>query len=121
MANEEGGLSKSPEAISKRQAIVTLSDGSTIVVHKWSHLKQGELLPMVGLLPMVPTLAEQSVAEADRARVRDLDYDDLLSISTAATALNVTERTLKNLQTLLDQRKGLEEALKSSKSPSNPS
>lgn len=114
-------LGTAPEALDKRQRIVTLADGSTIVVHKWSNQKSPELLPLVGLLVHVPTLAEQSVSEADREKVRGLDFDDQLQISTAASELNATPRILKNLRTLLDQRKGLEEALTRKKDPSNPS
>lgn len=113
MANEE--------ALAKRQRVVQLSDGSTVVVYKWSNQKSPELLPLVGLLAHAPTVAEQSVAEADREKVRGLEFEDQLQISTAASELNVTPGILKNLRALLDQRKGLEEALIPKKDPSNPS
>lgn len=111
MEGETAGLGAEPEALKRRQRLVTLSDGSTVVVHKWSDQKNVELLPMVGLLPHVPTLAEQSVAEADRERVRAMDFGDKLAISTAASALNVGPAVLKNLAALLLQRSGLENAL----------
>jgi hypothetical protein len=112
-------LAKTPEGLGKREALVDLSDGSTIVVHKWASGKYRELLPHVGLLAGVPTIAEQSVAEADRERVRTMEFDDQMAIATAGSALSVTPSVLKNLQTLLDQRRGLEDATKKA-APSNP-
>ena len=118
MANEGEGLGKVPEILAKRQAIVTLADGSTIVVHKWGRDKFSVLLPLVGSLKDFQTIAEQSVAEVDRERVRGMEPDDQLAISVAATALNVTEAVLKNLRALLDQNEGLAGAL-AKRVPSN--
>lgn len=115
------GLGTEPEAHKKRQDVVTLADGSTIVVHKWSGPKYMEFLPKVGFLPHVPLLAEQSVVEADRERVRAMDFDDQLAISVRASALNVTPAMLKNLDALLQQRTGVEDALAKVKSPSKAS
>ncbi len=112
-------MAKTPEVLGKRTSIVELSDGKTIVVHKWSSEKYRELLGHVGLLSGVPTLAEQSVAEADRERVRGMDFEDQLAIATAGSELSVTPAVLKNLSTLLGQRRGLEEAMVKKEAPSN--
>jgi len=119
MAKDEAGLGKTPEILGKRQATVELSDGTTVIVYKWGRDKFATLLPLVGNLKDSPTIAEQSVAEADREKVRALDPLDLLAISVAASKLNVTEAVLKNLSELLSQSRGLTEALKDP-SPSNP-
>lgn len=115
MADET--LGGPPEAIARRRADVQLSDGSTITVLKWSWAKFQKLIPLVGNLTEAKTVAVESVAEADRAKVELLEGEDILAISTAASDLNATPAALKNLQALLRQSRDLGGALGIQKSP----
>jgi hypothetical protein len=106
-----------PEAIARRQADVVISDGSTVKVFKWSWAKFQKLITLVGNLSEAKTLAIESVAESDRAKVEELEGEDILAISTAASDLNATPAALKNLQALLRQSRDLGGALGIQKSP----
>lgn len=111
-------LEKAPDALAKRRALVKLSDGSEIAVLKWSNAKFAELLPFQASMDKIPFVAEQSVAEEDRERVRGLDFGDQIAIVNAAFELNVTEAVLKNLPTYMKNNARFVEAAAKSVSPS---
>jgi hypothetical protein len=110
MSNEQG-LGKMPEALKTRVRDVELSDGSTIRVEKWSWLKFRDLLPKVDGAGHAMEIAEKSVREADRARLANLDPEDVLAVAKAAIDLNMTPGLLKNLGSLVQAGQGLLEAV----------
>ncbi len=112
MADKEEGIGKMPEALAKRRREVTLSDGSTIFVEKWSNEKFAALLPFQASMDKIPMIAEQSVAEADREKVRALDLGDQMAITNAAFELNITESVLKNFPAFMKNQARFVEATK---------
>jgi hypothetical protein len=116
-------LGEMPEALKSknRSRTVTLADGSTVTVEKWSWLKFQDCFLLVGDPAKARELAIKSVSEADRARVEAMDPEDLMAIAAAAGELNVTPGLLKNAQSLLRMRRACTEAASSneleSKSP----
>ena len=121
MADEVNPIDKSPDALANRQRVVQLSDDSTVVVPKWSREKYGVLLPFMADIDKIPVVAEQSVGEADREKVRGMEFGDQMAIANAAFDLNVTESVLKNLPAYMKNNARFVEAATKSVSRKNPS
>jgi hypothetical protein len=111
VADKAANLGTAPAAIVKRRVDVVLSDGTVMTVHKWSWPKYQKLWSLVGNTTQALTIAQESVAEADRQKVETLDPDDIASLAVAATDLNITETTRKNLKAQLRQSGEIADAL----------
>ncbi len=96
-----GDLSKIPDAFLNQSKEVTLSDGSTVKVWKWSWLKFQVLSQKVGALGAQFDLAVQSVKPEDRERVGGLEPGDILEIATAAADFNMTPAVMRNFPKLV--------------------
>jgi len=117
-----------PEAISKRHRVITLSEGGSFTVTRWSIAKTmlmsswlakavkdmpGVEKAIEGVSPMelgtklVDLLGDKlvdflgmSVDPADKATVLDLPADDALEVFQAIVELNVTDKLLKKVKEL---------------------
>lgn len=130
MANESEAMERLPEALSKRNKIIGLEDGKTIVVQKWSTTKFISIvdyimrslgdIPQASLQKMVvgndpresaatflsvlgskvTGIVELSVREEDRNKIRDLDAEEFLDVLEGVLELNLTEKLIKKVQSL---------------------
>jgi len=107
-----------PAALANRREVVTLWDGSTVLVETWSWPKFLELYKSVGKMEQVPLLAEMSVQPCDREKVKNATPLDLVKIAAASTRLNMTPELLKNLKALADLWGAPAEGLDPSSTPS---
>src|SRR4051812_19706929 len=96
-----GDLGKIPEAFLNQSKDVTLSDGSTIKVWKWSWLKFQALSQKVGTLSEQLEIATQSVKAEDREKVAGMEPGDIMEIAQAATDLNMTPAVMRNFPRLV--------------------
>src|ERR1041384_4303597 len=105
MTEKKPGLEVLPDALN-RERPVTLSTGETVTVQKWSIAKARALTQMAGDDSKLAYLAEQSVIESDRGKLKELQEEDLLTVATAAVELNAGL-----LKKLLALTRALESAL----------
>lgn len=135
--------SKLPDALGKRVKVVSLSEGGTLTVTRWTLAKTmvmaswmaGALKDVTGLREKdikdksfmdiakefvtvlgdkLPEGLELAVDPVDRALVRDLPADDAMAVLEAVVDLNITDKLVGKVKGLLGRFKSPEKpALKS--------
>lgn len=106
---------KTPDAL-QSGVNVTLGDGSTIRVLKWSWAKFKDMIVLVGNVKEALQVAEMSVAEEDRERVRNANPEDIMEIAAEAARINVTPKVMRNFPYFLEKGQALGEAITAAKS-----
>ena len=105
---------KTPEAL-QTGVNVTLEDGSTMRVLRWSWAKFKDMIVLVGNVHEALKVAEMSVAEEDRERVRKASPGDVLEIAAEAARINLTPKVMRNFPYLLEKGQALAEAISGAK------
>lgn len=106
----DDAMGKIPDALKGRVRDITLSDGSTVRLVKWSLLKFIELADLIMNPKEWGRIAEESVRPEDRERVKDLPAEDMIAIAAAAKEMNLSGDALKNVASLLETAKAYGEA-----------
>lgn len=134
-ADKGEGFGKLPESLSHRRKAVAVSEGSVVVVEKWSAQKLILIINYVaGAISNLPEsvlksmgsdsrsaatsmiqvlgekvlgLVELSVRLEDRPRIKDLDAEEFLDVMEAVIDLNLSDSFLKKVRGLMEKLRPL--------------
>lgn len=93
-------LETAPPALTERLRTVTLSNGKTVAIEKWSWRKLWEMCRVAGDPDKIPFIARESVRPEDRDMVDALPMEDVLEIAAVSVDLNMSAHKAKNLLAL---------------------